>query len=100
MTTRLKVLSAFGGFTETMHVDDTRPGQLLISTSEECAPLVEHAKVLADLPPGKDYRHAAVIPMHVMDKAFREGWFNDRKAWKKWANDPSNRAFRTWPGNL
>jgi hypothetical protein len=29
-----------------------------------------------------------------------EGWFHDKKAWKRWANDPNNRDFRVWKGRL
>ena len=79
------------------HVED---GQAYIETLEDAEPLVKLAALIADEPPGKDFRHAAVIPKTVLDRAFIEGWFHDPKAWKKWANDPENRQFRTWGGRL
>jgi hypothetical protein len=100
MGTREVLLSSLGGFREVMYLDEERPNDLLIKTFEECEPIIEKAKMLSEMTPGKDFRHAAIIPKHVLDKAFREGWFNDKKKWRDWANDPSNRAFRTWPGRL
>lgn len=81
------------------HIDDV-DGTITIEHKSDVTGLVDMAKVMADEPPGKDFRHAAFIPQDVMDRAFKEGWFNDPKAWKRWANDPNNRAFRTWQGNL
>ena len=34
-----------------------------------------------------------VIPQHVLDKAFAEGWFNDPAAWKRWSNSPEGRLY-------
>ena len=31
-------------------------------------------------------RQERIIPAHVLDRAFQEGWFNDKAAWKRWAN--------------
>jgi hypothetical protein len=30
-----------------------------------------------------------------VERAFREGWFNDKAAWKQWANSPEGRTFAT-----
>ena len=38
------------------------------------------------------------IPMIEYERAFREGWHDDPKAWKKWMNDPANRMFRITDG--
>jgi hypothetical protein len=75
-------------------------GRTLIETRQDVEPILDAAKVLADEAPGKDFRHAAFIPDVVLDRAFREGWFHDAAAWKRWANDPANRGYRTWPGRL
>ena len=40
----------------------------------------------------------AEIPMIEYERAFREGWVDDPKAWKKWLNDPRNKAFRITDG--
>lgn len=100
MSSRQVLLSAVGGFREIQVIDEERPNDLLIKTLEDCEPIIERAKMLSEMSPGKEFRHAALIPKHVMDQAYREGWFNDKKRWKQWANDANNRAFRTWPGQL
>lgn len=67
---------------------------------QDAQPIIEAAKILADQPPGKDFRHAAFIPETELNRAFTEGWFHDKQAWKRWANDPDNSQYRTWPGKL
>ena len=75
-------------------------GRTLVETRQDVEPILEAAKILAAGPPGKDFRHAALIPDVVLEQAFREGWFHDKAAWKRWANDPANANLRTWPGRL
>lgn len=100
MSTRKLLLNSFGGLHEVAYFDEERPDDLLIKTFQDCSAIMEEAKVLADEAPGKDFRHVAKIPMTALDQSMREGWLNDKKAWKKWANDGANRAFRTWPGRV
>lgn len=80
-----------------LHMED---GKSWIESRQDVEPIIRAAKILADQPPGKDFRHAAYIPEAVLNQAFTEGWFGDKAAWKKWANDPANRDFRTWKGRL
>ena len=75
-------------------------GRTLIETRQDVEPILDAARMLADEAPGKDFRHAAFSPDVVLEQAFREGWFHDAAAWKRWANDPANARFRTWPGRL
>jgi hypothetical protein len=75
-------------------------GKHLIETRQDCTHIVEAAKILSEETPGKDFRLAAVIPQTVLTQAMNEGWFHDKKAWKRWANDPNNRDFRVWKGRL
>jgi hypothetical protein len=75
-------------------------GKKYIETREDVEPLIEAAKILAEETPGKDFRHVAFIPDVVMNQAYIEGWFHDKQAWKKWANDPANACYRTWKGRL
>jgi len=75
-------------------------GRTLIETRQDAEPILDAAKLLADAAPGKDFRHAAFIPDVVLEQAFREGWFHDAAAWKRWANYPANARFRTWAGRL
>jgi hypothetical protein len=75
-------------------------GKHLVETRQDVTHIVEAAKILSEEAPGKDFRLAAVIPQTVLDQAMLEGWFHDKKAWKRWANDPNNRDFRVWKGRL
>lgn len=72
----------------------------VIRTEQDCAHIVEAAKIMSEQTPGKEFRHAAFIPDEVMNQAMIEGWFHDKEAWKRWANDPDNARFRTWNGRL
>ena len=56
--------------------------------------------MLEENKPGKDFRHVAEVPIIIYNKAVREGWVNDPKAWKKWLNNPDNKLFRTWKGKV
>lgn len=80
-----------------LHEED---GQHYLEYRQEAEHIIEAAKILADQPPSKDFRHAAFIPETELNRAFAEGWFHDKKAWKKWANDPDNACYRTWKGRL
>lgn len=75
-------------------------GKKYVESRQDVEPIIEAAKIIADQPPGKDFRHAAFIPETVLNQAMLEGWFHDPKAWKRWANDPANAAYRTWKGRL
>jgi hypothetical protein len=76
-------------------------GKNYIETRQDVTDLVDGAAMLRDLPVAdKDFMQVAVIPEAVLNRSFTEGWFNDPKAWKRWANDPDNRDFRTGGGNL
>jgi hypothetical protein len=75
-------------------------GKTYVETRQDVEPIIKAAKLIADQPPGKDFRHAAFIPESELNRAFVEGWFHDRAAWKRWANDPANACYRTWPGRL
>jgi len=75
-------------------------GKTYCETRQDVAHIVRAAEIMSDQPPGKDFRHAAFIPEAVLDQSFLEGWFHDKLAWKKWANDPENAKYRTWKGRL
>lgn len=75
-------------------------GKTYVETRQDITHIAQAAKIIADSPPGKDFRHAAYIPDPVLDQAFNEGWFHDPAAWKRWANDPANEIYRTWKGRL
>lgn len=80
-----------------IHKED---GVSRVETQQDVTPIIAAAKAMSEVTPGKDMRHAAFIPKTVLDQAFIEGWFHDKAAWKRWANDPANECFRTWKGRL
>jgi len=100
MDNRRRLLSVHGSYREYVIHDPDRPDDLIIETEQDCEPIIEMARRLSEMSPGKDFRHVGFIPDFLMAQAKREGWLNDRKRWKQVMNDPDNRAFRTWPGRL
>src|ERR1700749_3678214 len=69
MSSRQVLLSAFGNFREVAIFDDASPRDMVVKTFEDCEPIIERAKILSEMKPGKEFRHAAIIPQHVLDKA-------------------------------
>ena len=80
-----------------LHEED---GRRWIESRQDVAPIIRAARLIADQAPDKDFRHAAYIPESELNRAFTEGWFHDPQAWKRWANDPANACYRSWPGRL
>ena len=78
----------------------TQDDKNIYHTQQNVQPVIDQVKVFSDNTPGKTFRHAAEIPMVVWNKALREGWHSDKVAWKKWLNDPDNKAFRVWKGKI
>lgn len=90
-----RLLDAYGTTAEYMHFDDD--GSIYIEEIHDVEPTANLAKAASELVGGQKadgMRLEAMIPMDVLNRAFREGWYRDREAWKRWANDPSNRIFR------
>lgn len=75
-------------------------GKTFIETRQDVANIIKAAAIIADEPPGKDFRHVGFIPDSELNRAFVEGWFHDKAAWKRWLNDPDNAAYRTWKGRV
>jgi hypothetical protein len=74
-------------------------GKSYWETRQDVDPIIQHASEVHDhVVPSRELRHAAFIPMIVLDQSMREKW--EPKDWKKWANDPANECFRTWKGRL
>lgn len=90
------LLDATPGHLEVAHLED---GNLTVEDRYDIEPALDLARLSRDtVTPSKEMRLAAIIPQDVLDRAFREGWYNDKKAWKKWMNEPQNRPFRVWEG--
>ena len=95
-----KLLDVAGGGTGRITILHEEDGQGYVESRQDVTHIIEAAKIIGEQAPGKDFRHAAYIPETVMNQAFTEGWFHDKAAWKRWANDPANEVFRTWKGKL
>lgn len=95
-----RFLGRSGNTVEILHHDHDRLDTLIVQEIENVEPALAEARRRREERPGNELRHVAVIPEHVLNRAFREGWFNDPAAWRAWANDPDNRAFRTWQGRV
>lgn len=62
---------------------------------------VKLARQMTELEDGRRHdgmRLEALIPAHVLEDSFAQGWFHDDKAWRRWANDPDNKHFRVEHG--
>lgn len=84
----------------TKNIFATEDDKNFYQTQQNVQPTIEYVKNLSHLKPGKEMRHVAEIPMVIYQKMVREGSINDKKALKKWLNDPDNKMFRTWKGKV
>jgi hypothetical protein len=81
--------------------------KLVVQSTQDTAPILERNKAERNefdvqRNSGMKYKEGwtkvASIPNIVVDKLMREGTWFDKKAMKKWVNDPDNKAFRTGGG--
>ena len=81
--------------------------KLIIESSQDTAPILKSNKYERNefdtkFNSGQKYNRGftkvASIPNIVIDKLMRDGTWFDKKAMKKWLNDPNNKAFRTGGG--
>lgn len=101
MTGRVRLLSSHGGMKTFIEDNPHEEDNPIVHEHYDATEQLAQAQIVRnDLPPGKDWRAVATIPPFVMNRAFREGWFHDEKAWRKWGNDPDNAYFRLWRGRL
>jgi len=78
----------------------TEDDKMICHTKQNIQPTLDYVKNLSEYKPGKEFRHVAEIPMVIYQQMVRDGSINDKKALKKWLNDPDNRLFRTWKGRI
>ena len=81
--------------------------KLVVQSTQDTAPILERNKAERNefdvqRNSGMKYKEGwtkvASIPNIVVDKLMRDGTWFDKKAMKKWVNDPDNKAFRTGGG--
>lgn len=74
-------------------------GDFAIETIEDVEPIIDEVKELSENHRSRgDMKHVARVPLNEVERAMREGWFNDPQQWRKWCNDGQNRDFRVWKG--
>lgn len=96
-----KALIDFDPFTRRKTIYAEEDGQTFIETKQDCEGIVAAAKAMSELShTDKSMKPVAFIPMEVLNKAYIEGWFDDKDRWRSWVNDPDNRDFRITTGRL
>lgn len=102
MTERVEIYDRFGSVIRVMHRDRQNVNAFAAEIIEDCEPYLDAVKEERENMDTRKshYRPIAHIPVHVTERAMREGWYNDKKAWKRWLNDSDNKHFRIWEGNV
>ena len=101
MTNRIRLLSSRKGFQTWIEDNPHDEGNPIVHEREETTRMLDQAKIIRDdLPKDKDWTAVATIPQSVYNRAFREGWWSDGSAWRKWANDPDNAYLRLSRGRV
>lgn len=94
-----KIYDQFGSVIRAYHTE--ADGTFHLTTSQDLEDAVKENQALRETQTGKEmFRLAARAPVHVAEKAMREGWFHDDAEWGKWMNDGENRDFRVWEGRI
>ena len=85
-----------GGVLRELTVDADE--SIVLSTTQDCSELTKFCKFQRDNAQHNyksNFRPLAEIPVTVFNQALSEGWAHDSDRWKRWLNDPDNKAFRT-----
>lgn len=61
---------------------------------------IEHMQESLKKDTGIGWRHYCTIPNWVMDRAYREGWYNDMDRLQRWMDAPENRMWKTYKKRL
>ena len=86
---------------KTFHKVDRATMEVVVMEVYETDVSLDEARAERERPQlvGPDMKPIAVIPDSVEAQAINEGWYNDKDAWRKWANDSDNRNLRTSDGH-
>lgn len=95
-----KLIAAYHGMEEYVHIDHSRPKDLIIETRQNLDPVIDHVKYLRDQPLGKEWRHVAEVPMYFFDQWAKEGSLHDKARIRRWLDAPENAVFRVWCGRM
>ena len=78
--------------------------KLIVESTQDIAPILEKNKAErnefdiqrnSELKYKEGWTKVATIPNIIIDKLMKAGVWGDKKAMKKWLNDPDQKAFRT-----
>jgi hypothetical protein len=89
-----------GAIKRTMIWEDTAPETVHVLTEQDLTQAVTNNKIMEELHPRRSTNKllARGVPVTVYEKSILENWGDDD--WKRWLNDPDNRAFRVWQGRV
>lgn len=89
-----RLLDRHGGVSTYMHMDALGEGVHVIHDTWETEPIARELKFATERPGKMEFgRQERIIPPWVMDRAYREGWLHDQRAWRRWANGEEGRRF-------
>lgn len=103
---RLFDIDPLSGTKRTFIYDESADAKnFVIETEQETTPIVEANKLAFNDAPTRigqkeELVKVASIPLAIFFDLQRKGITRDPVAFKKWLNDPDNRAFRTRPGTV
>ena len=99
--THRAIYDATGSVIRVIHAPRYADQDTLLQTIEDCEPIVDGVKVLREHHAERgDMKHVARVPLTVVEKAMRDGTFNDPEFWRRWCNNSDNRDFRVWQGRV
>lgn len=106
MATQRHIYDQHGGIVRTLvwnpaETESRQGGAMHFVTQQDCDGIVAANRRDAEVDQSKrQFRLAARIPLAVVDQATKEGWLHDKARWRRWLNDPDNRAFRVSGGRV
>jgi len=84
------------GIETRLHFDDSAQQITLSNTADVQANIDRNIAIRNEgLGQGKNMRLAASIPLHILMDLEKQGITKDPVRFKRWLNDPDNRAWRT-----
>jgi len=87
------------GYVQELHEEDDK---LILNVKEDVEPLVKQN--LEAIKEAQGFKRTFTSVAQIPASIYYTPWFQrirrDPKAYRKWLNDPDNRAFRTHPGRM
>ncbi len=98
-----EILRADGGVVSRIHHDSADPDRFHHILTEDLQPIIDDCKTWGENLGNTrkmDWKPVAQIPVSVVNRMKQDGSWNDKKALKKWLNDPANDCFRITKGQV